>query len=132
MTKALVCALFLASGASAQMLPSGTWTGSLTDADGDRQPVSVEIERCAGGFALALDIGGQTARVPESAPAQYRRGRLLFSSSRVRLPGTLIPRVLTCDLQASDDGLGGTCTAGRAQYRLALAPPANASFDCDG
>ena len=129
---ALAAFLALAAPASAQMLPSGTWTGTLTDNDGDAHAVSAEIERCAGGFTLALDIDGRTARVPEDAPATWRRGRLTFTTDRVRLPGTLWPRPLVCDLRADDTGtLGGTCTTGDDAVRLDLAPPANASLVCD-
>jgi len=128
----LLLVALLATAARAQMLPSGTWTGTLTDADGDRQPVAAEIERCAGGFTLALDLDGRTARVPEDAPATWTRGRLQFTTARFRMPGTLISRPLTCDLRADDEGaLGGTCAAGRHRWHLALAPPADASFGCD-
>ena len=121
-----------APAASAQMLPSGTYSGTLTDADGDRRPVTAEVERCEGGFALALDVDGRTARVPESAPATWSRGRLRFETQRFRMPGTLLPRPLACDLRADDEGvLGGTCTSGGDRYRLTLAPPADASFGCD-
>lgn len=128
----LALAVVLAAPASAQMLPSGEWTGALTDADGDRQLATAAVERCAGGFTLDLDIGGRTAHVPEDTPAQWTRGRLQFTTTRLRLAGTLIPRPLVCDLRADDEGaLSGTCTSGRTNYRLALAPPADASFGCD-
>lgn len=129
----LAAALFaLAAPASAQMLPSGTWTGTLADADGQRQPAEAAIERCAGGFALALTVDGRTATVPESAPATWERGRLRFTTSRVRLPGTVVPRPLVCDLRADDDGqLVGTCTSGRRRVRLALAPPSDAAIGCE-
>ena len=122
----------LAAPASAQMLPSGVWTGTLTDADGDRQPVEAAIERCADGFTLALTVGGRTAHVPESEPAVWRAGRLRFTTTRLRLPGTVLPRPLTCDLEADGDGrLGGVCTSGRSRVRLALAPPPDATIGCD-
>ncbi|MEM0963927.1 MAG: hypothetical protein AAGK21_15475 [Bacteroidota bacterium] len=124
--------VLLAAPASAQMMPSGTWTGTLTNADGDRQPVEAAMERCAGGFTLELDLGPRTARVPENAPATWANGRLQFTTSRVRMPGTLIPRRLACDLRAGDTGmLSGTCTSGSERYQLALSPPADASFGCD-
>lgn len=124
--------LFAASPAMAQMLPSGAWTGTLTDSDGDRHPVEVAIERCAAGFTLDLSVAGRTAQVSESAPATWRRGRLQFTTSRVRLPGTVIPRPLVCDLQADDRGdLAGVCTSGSRRVRLALAPPADATIGCD-
>jgi len=128
----LALLLLIAAPASAQMLPSGTYAGALTDADGDRHAVSAEIERCAGGFTLALDVAGRTAEVPEDAPATWARGRLRFTTSRLRLPGTLLPRPLACDLQADDEGtLRGMCAVGRGQVRLELAPPADGSFGCD-
>ena len=124
--------LALAASPAAQMLPSGTWTGTLTDDDGDRHPVEAAIERCAAGFKLDLTVAGRTAQVPESAPATWRRGRLAFTTSRLRLPGTLVPRPLACDLRADDEGqLTGTCTSGPRRARLALAPPADAAFGCD-
>ena len=123
--------VLLAVPASAQMLPSGTWTGTLVD-DGDRRVVTAEIERCTGGFEIALDVDGRTAEVPASAPATWERGRLRFTTSRVRLPGALVPRALVCDLRADDEGaLGGTCAVGRRTVRLELEPPADASFGCD-
>ena len=129
----LVLALLLAASAQAQMLPSGTWTGALVSADGERRPVAAEVERCTGGFELALDISGRAARVPASAPATWAAGRLRFTTTRVRLPGTLVPRPLTCDLRTDADGtLGGTCQSGRDAYRLTLTPPPDASFGCDG
>lgn len=124
--------LALAAPASAQMLPSGTWAGVLTSPDGDRQPVEAAIERCAGGFTVALQVDGRTARVPEDAPAVWRRGRLQFTTTRLRLPGTVVPRPLVCDLAADDQGrLGGVCTSGRRQVRLQIAPPADATAACD-
>ena len=128
----LVALLALAASPSAQMLPSGTWTGTLADESGDRHAVEAAIERCAAAFKLDLTVAGRTARVPESAPATWRRGRLAFTTSRVRLPGTLVPRPLVCDLRAGDDGqLAGTCTSGPRTVRLELAPPADAAFGCD-
>ncbi len=128
----LVLLLALAAPPEAQMLPSGTWTGVLTDEGGDRHAVEAAVERCADGFKLDLAVAGRTAQVPESAPATWRRGRLAFTTSRLRLPGTLVPRPLACDLRAGDDGqLAGTCTSGSRRVRLALAPPTDAAFGCD-
>ena len=119
-----------AAPASAQMLPSGTWTGTLTGADGDRQPVEADVARCAGGFALRVD--GRTADVPDSRPAVWQRGRLRFATTRLRLPGSLLPRPLVCDLRADEDGrLGGVCTSGRRPFRLEIAPPPDAAAACD-
>ncbi|WP_412061985.1 hypothetical protein [Rubrivirga sp. IMCC45206] len=127
----LLLLVALAAPASAQMLPSGTWTGELVRADGDREPVEVALERCAGGFTLAIDVGGREALVPEDAPATWRRGTLAFETGRVRLPGALLPRALVCTLAAGDDGaLAGTCWWGGERVRLRLAPPADASFGC--
>ena len=128
----LLLLVLAAPAASAQMLPSGTWAGALTDADGERHAVEAAIERCAAGFTMDVTVDGRTATVPESAPATWQRGRLRFTTTRLRLPGTLIPRPLICDLRADDEGtLGGTCTSGRARVRLELTPPPDASFGCD-
>ncbi len=128
----LVLLVALAPAAGAQMLPSGTWTGTLADADGDRHAVQAVLERCADGFTLALAVDGRMATVPEDAPATWERGRLRFTTSRVRLPGTVLPRALVCDLSSDDSGaLRGSCTAGRGQVRLQLEPPADGAFGCD-
>lgn len=120
--------LALAAPASAQMLPSGTWTGEIVR-DGDRHAAEAEIERCATGFKVAVDVEGRTA---ETETAQWAAGQLQFEVPRLRLPGTLLPRALACDLRMDDDGaLGGTCRSGRATYRLRLAPPAGGTFGCD-
>ncbi|WP_412069978.1 hypothetical protein [Rubrivirga sp. IMCC43871] len=122
----------LAAPASAQMLPSGTWTGEMVRADGDRQPVEAALERCTGGFTLVIDIAGRTAEVPPDAPATWRRGTLAFETGRVRLPGGVWPRPLACVLTADDDGaLAGTCQWGGERVRLRLAPPADAAFGCE-
>ena len=124
--------LLLVPAASAQMLPSGTWTGTLTDADGDAHAVQAELERCATGFTLAMTVDGRTATVPAEAPATWARGRLRFVTSRLRLPGTLLPRTLACDLSADESGtLRGACEVGRGQVRLQLEPPADGAFGCD-
>ena len=125
---AAVALAALAPAASAQMLPSGTWTGTL-EADGEARPVEAAVERCATGFKVALTVAGRTA---ETETATWERGRLQFRLPRLRLPGALLPRALACDLRQRDDGaLAGTCTAGRADYRLRLSPPAEAAFGCD-
>ena len=124
----LVLLALAVPAASAQMLPSGTWTGETVH-DGERQRVEAEIERCATGFKVALTVDGRTA---ETETATWTEGRLQFRLPRLRMPGTLLPRPLACKLQAQDDGtLGGTCTAGRTAYRLQLTPPADAAFGCD-
>ena len=132
--RATLLVLLLAAAAlpaQAQMLPSGTWTGTLTDG-ATSHPVEVAIERCATGFTLDLAVAGRTARVPESAPATWRRGRLRFTTSRLRLPGTVVPRPLVCDLEAGESGdLGGVCTSGARRVRLALAPPPDATLGCE-
>ena len=128
----LLFVLALAPSAAAQMLPSGVWTGTLTDADGDRHSVEADLQRCATGFTIDLSVGDRTASVPEDAPATWRHGRLRFTTSRVRLPGTLLPRPLSCDLSADAEGtLRGICTVGRDQARMELTPPADGSFGCD-
>lgn len=128
----LAALMALAPSAAAQMLPSGMWTGTLTDADGARHAVEAALERCAEGFTLDLTVGGRTANVPEDAPATWQRGRLRFTTSRLRLPGTILPRPLACDLSSDDAGaLRGMCATGNAQVRLELAPPADGAFGCD-
>ena len=124
--------LAAAPAAAAQMLPSGTWAGTLTDGDGDRHEVTAELERCDGGFTLVLAIDGRTATVPEDAPATWQRGRLRFTTDRFRLPGTLLPRPVSCDLEADELGtLRGLCAAGRGQLRLRLVPPVDGSMGCE-
>ena len=120
--------LILAPTVAAQMLPSGTWTGEV-ERGGDRQPVEVEIEQCATGFKVALTVDGRSA---ETETGAWRDRRLRFELPRLRMPGTLLPRALACTLQQRDDGsLDGTCTAGRATYRMRLVPPADAAFGCE-
>ncbi|PAP78577.1 hypothetical protein [Rubrivirga marina] len=128
----LLVLVALVPSAGAQMLPSGVWTGTLTDADGDTHAVETDIQRCADGFKMALDVGGRTAEVPEDAPATWERGRLRFTTSRLRLPGTFLPRAMTCDLASGDDGvLSGTCAIGSDRVRLRLSPPSDGTFGCD-
>ena len=128
----LVLLLLTAAPASAQMLPSGAWSGTLTGADGEAHRAQAVIERCATGFTLALTVDGRTATVPETAPATWRRGQLRFTTSRLRLPGTLVPRPLACRLEADDEGgLSGVCTSGVRRVRLRLAPPADGVLGCD-
>lgn len=123
-----LAALLLAAPVSAQMLASGTWTGSL-ERDGDTHAVEAEIERCETGFRVVLDVEGRTAR---TETAQWAEGRLRFEVPRLRLPGALLPRTLACDLRQGDGGaLAGTCRAGRAAYRMAITPPADGAFGCE-
>ena len=131
MLRLLPLALLLAGPAAAQMLPSGTWTGTLTRG-GEAHPVQAEIGQCAAGFTVALDVDGRTAEVTEDGAARWDRDRLRFETSRARWPGTLLPRPLRCALAADAEtgALDGTCTAGRARYRLRLAPPADATIGC--
>lgn len=122
-------AALAAAPAQAQMLPSGTWTGTLADADGSRQPVEATIERCATGLRVSLLAGGRTA---ETETGAWERGRLRFRLDRVRVPGARDSRPLACTLEQQDDGaLAGVCRSGRSEYRLRLAPPADAAFGCD-
>lgn len=124
----LLLLILVAPSAAAQMLPSGTWTGELVR-DGEREAVEAEIERCATGFRVVLALDGRTA---ETETATWGDGRLRFELPRLRVPGTLLPRTLACTLRQQDDGdLGGSCTSGRATYRLRLTPPADAALGCD-
>ena len=123
--------LALAPCAAAQMLPSGTWTGTLTDEDGDAHAVETDVERCTAGFTVALTVGGRTATVPEDRPATWERGRLRFTTSPVRLPGRVLRRALVCDLADAEGALQGACLVGRDRVRLRLDPPADAAFGCE-
>lgn len=128
----LPLALLLAGPAAAQMLPSGTWTGTLTRG-GEAHAVRAEIGTCTGGFTVDLDFDGRTARVTEDGAARWEGGRLRFETSRARWPGQLLPRPLTCALadDAETGALDGTCTAGRTRYQLRLEPPADATIGCE-
>ena len=120
--------VLLAAPAQAQLLASGTWTGTLT-AGRASAPASAAIERCATGFSVALTTAGRTVR---TETATYSRGRLAFELPGYRSSRRATPRTLRCDLALAADGtLGGTCTAGRSAARLALAPPADGAFGCD-
>lgn len=124
----LAAALAIAPAASAQMLPSGTWTGE-TRVGSRTFTTTAEIERCATGFTVDLSVGGRLAR---TETATWQSGRLRFTTDRARLPGMASARPLACDLAAGEGGrLAGTCTAGRASYRVALSPPASGTFGCD-
>ncbi len=124
----LIAFMALSGTASAQMLPSGTWTGTWGEGRAAR-PATAEIERCETGFRVVLTSGGRTAR---TETATWQRGQLRFTTDRARLPGMTASRALTCSLTAGTDGrLSGTCTAGRSRYRVALAPPATGAFGCD-
>ncbi|MDT0630277.1 hypothetical protein RQM47_03960 [Rubrivirga sp. S365] len=127
----LLALALLAGPASAQMLPSGTWTGTL-EHGGDAHPAQAEIERCTGGFTVALDVAGRRADVTEDGAATWEGGRLRFETSRARWPGLLLPRALACSLEQDTEtgALAGVCRAGRTTYRLRLAPPASGSFGC--
>lgn len=126
---AALLAASAAPAASAQMLPSGTWTGTLAAAGGTPQAVEAEIERCETGFSVDLSVAGRAAR---TETATWERGRLQFRLPALRLPDARAPRTLACALDQQDDGaLAGVCRAGRTAYRLRLAPPADAAFGCD-
>ena len=128
----LLALLLLAAPASAQMLPSGTWTGTLSRG-GEAHAATAEIERCAAGFTVVLDAAGRHAEVTEDGAATWERGQLRFETSRARWPGTLLPRPLACDLAQDPEtgALDGVCRAGRTAYRLRLAPPAEGAFGCE-
>ncbi len=124
-TLALLTAISLP--ATAQMLPSGTWTGTWLGGR-SRHEMIAEIERCATGFRVTLDADGRTAT---TETATWTDGRLSFTTDRARLPGMIVPRALVCTLDRVDGGgLAGTCAAGRSRYRVALAPPTDGAFGC--
>lgn len=115
--------------ASAQMLPSGTWAGTLSTTREQSVPVRAELERCEGGFTLAL-VSGRTRS--DAGTATWDDGRLRFRAPAMRVPDRRTRTAIACDLRPQADGaLAGTCTAGRTAYRLRLAPPAGGAFGCD-
>lgn len=125
----LLIACAAAPAVSAQMLPSGTWTGTLAGAAGAPHPVEATIERCATGLKVALTLADRTTTTETGA---WSRGRLRFQLRGVRVPGARGQGALACTLEQQDTGaLSGTCRRGRAAYRLQLAPPAQAAFGCD-
>ena len=125
----LLPVVLAAAPAAAQMLPSGTWTGTLVGADGGRQPAEATIERCATGLKVALTLAGRTV---ETESGVWVRGRLRFRLAEVRVPGVRGRQPLACTLEQQDSGtLSGACRLGRAAYRLDLAPPAQAAFGCE-
>lgn len=125
---ALLIALFAVVPARAQMLTSGTWTGTL-GAGRAARPATALIERCATGFKVDLTSGGRTAR---TETATYSRGRLAFEMLRFRLPGSRTARPLACTLTMDRVGqFAGACTSGRSTVPLRLAPPAAGSLTCD-
>ena len=132
MLRFLPLVLLLAGPAAAQMVPSGTWTGTLTH-DGEAYAAQAEIGQCTGGFTVDLDVDGRTAEVTEDGAARWEGGRLRFETSRARWPGTFLPRPLTCALAADiqTGALSGACTAGRTRYQLRLEPPADATIGCE-
>lgn len=112
----------------AQMLPAGTWTGTVVSGARAHE-ATVALERCEAGFTVDLSVAGRTAHADV---ATWQGGHLRFTTDRVRMPGALVARALTCDLSRGDGGhLAGTCTAGRTAYRVALQPPASGAFGCD-
>lgn len=128
--RVLLLSLLVAAAPSvaAQMLPSGTWTGTWT-AGARALPATAEIERCETGFRVHLAVG---ARDAHTETATWAGGRLQFTTDRARLPGMSMPRALTCTLAHGEGGrLAGVCRNGRRTYRLTLAPPASGTFGCD-
>ncbi|HEX8385930.1 MAG TPA: hypothetical protein VF576_07085 [Rubricoccaceae bacterium] len=123
-----VVLFLIAAPAQAQMLTSGTWTGTLGSGRTAR-PATAVIERCATGFSVDLTAGGRTAR---TETATYSRGRLAFEMPRFRMPGSRTARPLGCTLQMDREGVFvGTCTAGRTPVRLRLTPPADGTLGCE-
>ena len=128
MRLALLLLALAAAPVQAQMLTSGTWTGTLGSG---RAPTSATalIERCATGFTVVLTAGGRTAR---TETATYRRGHLMFEMPRFRLPGSRVARPLACMLQMDRSGtLSGSCTSGGASVPLRLVPPADGTLGCE-
>ncbi len=129
MRLALLVLLLAAAPAQAQMLASGTWTGTLGEGRAAR-PATAAIERCVTGFKIDLVAGGHSGR---TETATYSRGRLTFDLARFRLPGARAARPLACALQMNALGaFVGACTSGRTRVPLRLSPPADGSMSCDG
>ena len=127
MRLALLLIAFAAAPAQAQLLASGTWTGTLTEGRVAR-PATAAIERCATGFSVDLTAGGRTVRTETAA---YSRGRMTFELPGYRSSARSAPRTLRCTTQIEPDGrMTGMCTGGRQPIRLALAPPANGDLGC--
>ncbi len=119
--------LAVSAPAQAQLLTSGTWTGTLTDGRTPR-PATAAIERCATGFSVALTSGGRTVR---TETATYSRGQMTFELPGYRSSARATPRTLQCTTQIGRDGrMTGMCTGSRAPIRLVLAPPANGELGC--
>ena len=128
MRLALLLLVLAAAPAQAQMLASGTWTGTLGTGRAAR-PATAAIERCATGSKIDLVAGGHSGH---TETATYRRGRLAFEMARFRLPGARAAGPLACTLQMDAFGtFVGTCTSGRTRVPLRLAPPADGSMSCD-
>ena len=124
----LLALLLAAAPAQAQMLASGTWTGTLGTGRAAR-PATAAIERCATGFKIDLVSAGHSGH---TETATYSRGRLAFELARFRLPGARAARPLTCTLQMDAFGVfAGSCTSGRTRVPLRLEAPANGSMSCD-
>ena len=124
----LLALLVAAAPAQAQMLTSGTWTGTL-GAGRAARPATALIERCATGFRVDLTAAGRTA---STETATYSRGHLMFEMPRFRLPGSRTAQPLACMLTMDRAGqFAGSCTSGRSRVPLRLAPPADGSLSCE-
>ncbi len=128
MRLALILALLaVAAPARAQMLASGTWTGTVVDGRTSR-PATAAIERCATGFSVDFTSGGRTVRTETAA---YSRGRMTFELPGYRSSARTAARTLRCVTTIGRDGrMTGTCSGGRQPIRLVLAPPANGDLGC--
>lgn len=114
--------------AQAQMLTSGTWTGTL-GAGRTARAATAAIERCATGFKVDFTTARRTAT---TETATYSRGRLAFEMPRFRMPGARSAQPLACVLQMDRTGVFvGTCTSGRARVPLRLEPPADGTVGCN-
>ncbi len=125
MLRAAFLALLLAPIARAQMLPTGTWTGTLDVPRGASMPVAADVERCAEGLTVALTLG-------TSAPVEAQEVRLDGDRLAFRFADPTTRRPLSCSLARRPDGhLAGTCAADRRTRRtLTLRPPAHGAFGC--
>ena len=119
--------LTLAVPARAQMLASGTWTGTVTEGRTSR-PATAAIERCATGFSVVFTSGRQTLR---TETATYSRGRMTFELPGYRTTARSPARTLRCTTTIGRDGrMAGTCAGGHQPVRLVLAPPTNGDLGC--
>ncbi len=110
----------LAPAARAQTLAPGTWTGSVTDPDGDEAAVTYEVS-VAGDtlhISMTVDIPGGPPPFPFSN-VHFDQGKLVLIWS----PGVDV----NCSLDpAEGGGYAGTCTDSEGKSgQMKMIPPKN-------